>query len=52
MYENKVITEPIWKTWVIKTTDPLLTAEQCKIVMDTGRSLKPEKALIGMGNEK
>jgi PKHD-type hydroxylase len=52
MYENKVITEPIWKTWVIKTTDPLLTAEQCKIVMDTGRSLKPEKALIGMGNEE
>jgi len=50
MYENKVITEPIWKTWVIKTTDPILTPEQCKIVMDAGRSLKPEKALVGMGN--
>jgi PKHD-type hydroxylase len=52
MYENKVITEPTWKTWIIKTTDPILTPEQCKIVMDTGRSLKPEKALVGMGNNE
>jgi len=48
MYENKVITEPKWKSWVIETTNPLLTPEQCKMVIDCGRSQPPQKAMVGM----
>jgi hypothetical protein len=29
MYENTIITEPKWKSWIIETTTPLLTPDQC-----------------------
>jgi PKHD-type hydroxylase len=48
MYENKIITEPKWKSWIIETTTPLLTPEQCKMVIDCGRSQPPQKAMVGM----
>ena len=48
MYENKIITEPKWKSWVIETSNPLLTPEQCKMVIDCGRSQPPQKAMVGM----
>ena len=47
MYENKIITEPKWKSWVIETTTPLLTPEQCKMVIDCGRSQPPQTAKVG-----
>ena len=34
MYENKIITEPKWKSWIIETNTPLLTPEQCRIVIN------------------
>ena len=34
MYFNKHISEPKWKSWIIETTTPLLTPEQCKLVID------------------
>jgi hypothetical protein len=48
MYENTIITEPKWKSWIIETTTPLLTPEQCKMVIDCGRSQPPQKAMVGM----
>jgi len=30
MYENRIITEPKWKSWIIQTTTPLFTVEQSK----------------------
>ena len=50
MYENTIITEPKWKSWIIETTTPLLTPEQCKMVIDCGRSQPPQKAMVGMNN--
>jgi PKHD-type hydroxylase len=47
----KPVLEPVWKSWIIKSNAAVLTPEQCKIVMDTGRSLQPEKAKIGMGSD-
>ncbi len=49
MYENTIICEPKWKSWVIETTTPLLTPHQCKMVIDCGRKQPPQQAMIGMG---
>ena len=48
MYHNKIILEPRWKSWIIETTTPLLTPEQCKLVIDCGRRQPPQKAQVGM----
>ena len=48
MYHNKIILEPKWKSWIIETTTPLLTPEQCKLVIDCGRRQPPQKAQVGM----
>jgi len=49
MYENKIITEPKWKSWIIETTTPLFTPDQCRQVIETGRAQKPETAQVGVG---
>ena len=49
MYENKIITEPKWKSWVIQTTTPLFTPDQCRQIIECGRSQPPQKAQVGMG---
>jgi PKHD-type hydroxylase len=49
MYENQTITEPKWKSWIIKTTTPLFTPEQCRKIIECGRNQPPEKAQVGMG---
>ena len=51
MYENKIILEPKWKSWIIETTTPLLTPEQCRIVIDCGKKQPPQTAQVGMGVE-
>jgi len=48
MYENKVITEPKWKSWIIQTTTPLFTPDQCRQIIESGRSQKPQEAKVGM----
>ncbi len=48
MYENNVITEPKWKSWIIQTTEPLFTPEQCREIIAAGRAQPPQKARIGM----
>ena len=49
MYENKIITEPKWKSWIIQTTSPLFTPDQCRQIIECGRRQPPQKAQVGMG---
>ena len=44
-----IITEPKWKSWIVKTTTPLFTPDQCKQIIECGRRQKPQKAQVGMG---
>ena len=44
-----IITEPKWKSWVVETTKPLFTPEQCKMIIDAGRRQSPQKASVGNG---
>ena len=48
MYENKIITEPKWKSWIIQTTTPLFTPDQCNQIIASGRAQKPQEAKVGM----
>ena len=49
MYENKIITEPKWKSWIVQTTTPLFTPDQCRQIIECGRRQPPQKAQVGMG---
>ena len=44
-----IITEPKWKSWVVETTTPLFTPDQCQQIIDAGRRQKPQQASVGMG---
>ena len=44
-----IILVPKWKSWIVETTTPLFTPEQCQMVIDAGRRQKPQKAQVGMG---
>ena len=46
-----IITEPKWKSWIVETTTPLFTPEQCRQVIECGRRQKPRKAQVGMGRK-
>ena len=48
MYENKIITEPKWKSWIIETTTPIFTPDQCRQIIECGRRQPPETAQVGM----
>ena len=49
MYENQIIKEPKWKSWIIQTTTPLFTPDQCRKIIECGRSRPPQQAQVGMG---
>ena len=44
-------TEPIWRSYVVETTQPIFTPKQCQMVIDKGMSLKKETAEVGMGQK-
>jgi len=46
-----IITEPIWKSYIAETTEPIFTPRQCQMVIDKGMSLKSENAKVGMGRK-
>ena len=48
MYENKIITEPRWKSWIVQTTTPLFTPDQCRQIIASGRAQKPQEAQVGI----
>ena len=43
-----IITEPKWKSWIVETTTPLFTPEQCQMIIDCGRRQPPQKAQVGI----
>jgi len=48
MYENQIIKEPRWKSWIITTTTPIFTPDQCRQIIETGRRQPPQQAKIGI----
>ena len=52
MYENRHITEPKWKSWIVQTTTPLFTPDQCRQIIECGRRQPPQTAKIGMGKKE
>ena len=48
MYDNQIIKEPKWKSWIIQTTEPIFTPDQCRQIIECGRRQKPQKAQVGM----
>jgi PKHD-type hydroxylase len=44
-----MILEPKWKSWIVETTTPLFTPQQCEMIINAGRRQPPQKAQIGMG---
>ena len=42
MYENIHLTEPKWKSWIIQTTTPLFTPDQCRQIIECGRRQPPQ----------
>ena len=39
------------KSWIIQTTTPLFTPDQCNQIIAAGRARKPETAQVGMPNQ-
>ena len=46
------ISEPKWKSWIVETTTPLFTPEQCRKIIDCGRRQPPQKAQVGMNKSE
>ena len=44
-------TEPIWRSYIAETIEPIFTPKQCQMVIDKGMSLKKEEAKVGMGQK-
>ena len=42
-------TEPNWKSYMVETTEPIFTPEQCDIISKLGRSMPPQNAQVGGG---
>ena len=50
--QPRCITEPCWKSLAVETTTPVFTPEQCNKIIETGRSLPPNQATIGIETNK
>ena len=44
-------TEPIWKSYIVETTGPIFTPQQCQMVINKGMSLKKEPAAVGISQK-
>ena len=42
-----MITEPRWKSYIVETTIPIFTPEQCKMIIQAGRSEPKQNAYVG-----
>tara|TARA_R100000655_G_scaffold42400_1_gene78377 strand:+ start:1244 stop:1828 length:585 start_codon:yes stop_codon:yes gene_type:complete len=42
-----MITEPRWKSYIVETTQPIFTPEQCKDIINAGRSEPRNNAEVG-----
>jgi len=44
-----IITEPRWKAFIVETTQPIFTPEQCKLIIEAGRSEPRQQGQVGGG---
>ena len=42
-----MITEPKWKSYIVETTQPIFTPEQCQMVINAGRAEPKQNAYVG-----
>ena len=42
-----MITEPRWKSYIVETTKPIFTPEQCKMIIAAGRAEPKQDAYVG-----
>ena len=42
-----IIREPSWKSYILESTDPVFTPQQCRSIIDTGNSLPQMDARVG-----
>ena len=42
-----MITEPRWRSFIVETTQPIFTPEQCKMIIDAGRTEPKQDAQVG-----
>ena len=42
-----IITEPRWKSYIVETTRPMFTPEQCQMIINAGRSEPKNNAEVG-----
>jgi len=42
-----IITEPRWKSYLVETTKPIFTPEQCQMIINAGRSEPKNNAEVG-----
>jgi PKHD-type hydroxylase len=45
-----MITEPRWKSFIVETTKPIFTSEQCKLIIQAGRSEPQQQGQVGGGS--
>jgi PKHD-type hydroxylase len=44
-----MITEPRWRSFIVETTSPVFTPEQCQLIINAGRAEPKQDAEIGNG---
>ena len=42
-----MITEPRWKSYIVETTKPIFTPEQCQMIIQAGRNEPKQNAYVG-----
>ena len=47
-----IITEPRWKSYLVETTQPIFTPEQCQMIINAGRSEPRVTASVGHAEKK
>ena len=44
-----MITEPRWRSFIVETTQPIFTPEQCQLIINAGRAEPKQDAEVGNG---
>ena len=48
-----IVKEPAWKSYLVVSTDPVFSIDECNKIIELGKSLPSEDAQIGAGtNDK
>ena len=47
-----MIFEPKWKSYIVQTTKPMFTPEQCQKIIEAGRSQPRQDASVGQGKKE